>query len=474
MAIHVEATGRDAHHVAEAAFKAVGRALRARSRAEGAGLPSTKGAAVKVAICDYGAGNVRSVEIAFAAARRRARRRRRRRRSRRAAGRRLGARRRWPGCARAGSTRRCASAVADGRPVLGICLGLQLALERDGGGRRRRRARPRCPGRAVRLREGRVPRIGWAEVDDRGAFYFAHSYAAETPCATAWSEGIVAEARSGSFLGCSSTRRRAAPRARATSACSRRRDPSPAPDPVPRRRRRPRRQGRRFQGLRDVGDPVELGAAYSDARRRRARLPRRQGDARGARDARRRSSRASPSGSRSRSRSAAASARVADADALLARRRRQGRGQLGGARAARARSPSWPSGSARRPSSSRSTPSGGRVRSRAGHDRDGARARSSGRARPRSAARARSCSRRSTPTARATGYDLELTRGGRRRGVGAGDRVGRRRRRAATSPRRSRSRRRRCSRRSCTRIPTRLASLRDELRALGVPLRDAA
>ena len=42
-AIHVEATGRDAHHVAEAAFKAVGRALRVAVRAEGAGLPSTKG-----------------------------------------------------------------------------------------------------------------------------------------------------------------------------------------------------------------------------------------------------------------------------------------------------------------------------------------------------------------------------------------------------------------------------------------------
>jgi histidinol-phosphate aminotransferase/imidazoleglycerol-phosphate dehydratase/histidinol-phosphatase len=41
--IHVEATGRDAHHVAEAAFKAVGRALRVAVRPEGAGLPSTKG-----------------------------------------------------------------------------------------------------------------------------------------------------------------------------------------------------------------------------------------------------------------------------------------------------------------------------------------------------------------------------------------------------------------------------------------------
>ena len=58
------------------------------------------------------------------------------------------------------------------------------------------------PGRAVRLGDGRVPRMGWANVDGLGDFYFAHSYAASTPCATAWSEGIVAEARSGSFIGC--------------------------------------------------------------------------------------------------------------------------------------------------------------------------------------------------------------------------------------------------------------------------------
>jgi imidazoleglycerol phosphate dehydratase HisB len=42
-AIHVEATGRDAHHVAEAAFKAVGRSLRTAVRRESAELPSTKG-----------------------------------------------------------------------------------------------------------------------------------------------------------------------------------------------------------------------------------------------------------------------------------------------------------------------------------------------------------------------------------------------------------------------------------------------
>jgi histidinol-phosphate/aromatic aminotransferase/cobyric acid decarboxylase-like protein/imidazoleglycerol phosphate dehydratase HisB len=43
LALHVESTGSDEHHVAEAAFKAVGRALRTAVRAEGKGIPSTKG-----------------------------------------------------------------------------------------------------------------------------------------------------------------------------------------------------------------------------------------------------------------------------------------------------------------------------------------------------------------------------------------------------------------------------------------------
>ncbi len=89
--------------------------------------------------------------------------------------------------------------VAAGLPVLGICLGLQLALdwsEEDGGVD----GLGLLPGRAVRLRRGRVPRIGWAEVDG-DAYYFAHSYAVETPAASAWSEGVVAETRAGSFVG---------------------------------------------------------------------------------------------------------------------------------------------------------------------------------------------------------------------------------------------------------------------------------
>jgi len=155
---------------------------------------------VRIAICAYGAGNVRSVELAFE---------------------RLGAsvvddvggadiavlpgvgaaRAAMAGLRDRGHDEALRTRVAAGRPVLGICLGLQLALEwtgEDGGVE----GLGLLPGRAVRLAQGRVPRIGWAEVDDRGAFYFAHSYAAVSPCATAWSEGVVAELRSGSFVGC--------------------------------------------------------------------------------------------------------------------------------------------------------------------------------------------------------------------------------------------------------------------------------
>jgi glutamine amidotransferase len=155
---------------------------------------------VNVAICEYGAGNVRSVELAV---------------------RRLGAdvvrdvagadvavlpgvgsaAAAMAGLRERGHDRALRERFDDGRPILGICLGLQLALEwtEEGGGVA---GLGLLPGHAVRLREGRVPRMGWARVDGSDTFYFAHSYAAETTCATAWSEGVVAEARLGSFVGC--------------------------------------------------------------------------------------------------------------------------------------------------------------------------------------------------------------------------------------------------------------------------------
>lgn len=43
LAIHVDSCGRDEHHVAEAAYKAIGRALRAALAPAGSGIPSTKG-----------------------------------------------------------------------------------------------------------------------------------------------------------------------------------------------------------------------------------------------------------------------------------------------------------------------------------------------------------------------------------------------------------------------------------------------
>jgi imidazole glycerol phosphate synthase glutamine amidotransferase subunit len=160
---------------------------------------------VRVAVCDYGAGNVSSVLAAFA---------------------RLGADvciaetptavteaglAVLPGVGSAASAmavlrergldEALRERVAGGGPTLGICLGLQLALERsdeDGGVQ----GLGLLPGRAVRLRDGRLPRIGWAQVEPGGeAYYFAHSYAAETPSVSATSEGIVAEARSDSFVG---------------------------------------------------------------------------------------------------------------------------------------------------------------------------------------------------------------------------------------------------------------------------------
>ena len=158
---------------------------------------------MKVAVCDYGAGNVRSVLAAFA---------------------RLGAEvcvaetpsevaaadlAVLPGVGSAASAmtilrergldEALRARVAGGKATLGICLGLQLALEHseeDGGVD----GLGILAGRSVRLTEGRVPRMGWAEVDGT-AYYFAHSYAAETPTATASSEGIVAEARVNAFLG---------------------------------------------------------------------------------------------------------------------------------------------------------------------------------------------------------------------------------------------------------------------------------
>jgi cyclase len=222
--------------------------------------------ALRVAICRYGAGNVRSVELALA---------------------RVGceidasaeadvadadlvvlpgvgsARSAMAGLRDRGLDVELRDRVAAGRPVLGICLGLQLALDwtdEDGGVP----GLGLAPGRAVRLTSGRVPRMGWAALDadpEGPAYYFAHSYAAESPATTARSEGVAVEVRAGSFVGCQF---------------------HPLPGGAARRGRRPAGglmplprlipcldvadgrvvKGVNFDGLRDVGHPVELAAAY--------------------------------------------------------------------------------------------------------------------------------------------------------------------------------------------------------------------
>lgn len=190
---------------------------------------------MRVAICRYGAGNVRSVQLALE---------------------RAGcsvesgpdaditgadlvvlpgvgsARSAMQGLVERGLDAALRERVDSGRPVLGICLGLQLALDwtdEDGGVA----SLGLVPGRAIRLTEGRVPRMGWAPLDiepdsplatgrvtdpaatrasradvgaelspANGTYYYAHSYAAESPFSTAWSEGVAVEVRFGAFVGC--------------------------------------------------------------------------------------------------------------------------------------------------------------------------------------------------------------------------------------------------------------------------------
>lgn len=90
---------------------------------------------------------------------------------------------------------------ADEGQILGICLGMQLALdasEEDGGVEGLGLLR----GQAVRLVADRVPRLGWAIVEPWGdAYYFAHSFAAQSPDVIATCDGITVAVQHGSFLG---------------------------------------------------------------------------------------------------------------------------------------------------------------------------------------------------------------------------------------------------------------------------------
>jgi len=108
------------------------------------------------------------------------------------------------------------AAIADGLPVLGICLGMQLLF--DGSEEGAGRGLGVVPGRVRKLRSGRVPQIGWNELESVGdrlferaklsTAYFANSYVCEptdTANAIAWAthdtDRFVAAIRVGRTVG---------------------------------------------------------------------------------------------------------------------------------------------------------------------------------------------------------------------------------------------------------------------------------
>jgi imidazole glycerol-phosphate synthase subunit HisH len=73
-----------------------------------------------------------------------------------------------------GATEALAQQLKDGRPAVGICLGMQLlfdASEEDAGA-----GLGVVPGNVTRLSARRVPHMGWSTVEGEGLMYFAHSY----------------------------------------------------------------------------------------------------------------------------------------------------------------------------------------------------------------------------------------------------------------------------------------------------------
>ena len=215
--IHVEASGRDAHHVAEAAFKAVGRALRAAVRVEGAGFRRRR------ACCEGRDLRVRGRQRAVGRARVSPARRRADRRDVDDADLAV-----LPGV---GSARAAMAGLRErghdlalrerGSPRAGRSSGSASACSSRSRRPRRTAAWPGSgcfPAERCACATGRVPRMGWAEVDGAARSTSRTRTPPRRRAATAWSEGIVAEVRSGSFFGCqfhpekSGDARRALPR----------------------------------------------------------------------------------------------------------------------------------------------------------------------------------------------------------------------------------------------------------------------
>ena len=194
--------------------------------------------APRIAILDYGMGNLRSVEKALEHVGARATitsdaaERARRRRPHPARRRRLpegdGAR------ARAGAGRADRRAPRAGVPILGICLGLQLLFELDDRAGRRRRASGCSRARSPSSRPAglKVPHIGWSPVrweresrltdgiESETPFYFVHSFAprpgARPSCSAPPPTAPASPARPSATTSSASS---STPRSRAPPAC---------------------------------------------------------------------------------------------------------------------------------------------------------------------------------------------------------------------------------------------------------------
>ena len=244
---------------------------------------------MKVVLADYGAGNLRSVCSALARAGEqpvvsrtiRQRSPARRSRSSRASG---TSPRAAEGLGPLAEVLR--DRVAAGRPVFGICVGLQVLFERERRGRRGSRS-ARRPGVQARRADGSAHGLERARRAPglRASSTVSTARTSTSPTAmrcsrtttTSWSPGSTTPARwsppsrTASSPESSSIPSGAAP---PEPACSRTCcDGQEAPDSLPRRRRRPRRQGRALRVAARRRRSGRARPALLGRRRRRARLP---------------------------------------------------------------------------------------------------------------------------------------------------------------------------------------------------------
>ena len=201
MAVHVRVlSGRDPHHLVEAQFKAFARAFRDAVALDPreTGVPSTKGTLwgdPSVVVLDYGSGNVRSAVRALERAGASVDLTADRAAAEAADGLVVPGVGAFAACM-AGlravqGPRTIGRRLAGGRPVLGICVGMQVLFARGVEHGVETEGCDEWPGVVERLQAPVVPHMGWntVEVPDGSRlfagvegerFYFVHSYAARS------------------------------------------------------------------------------------------------------------------------------------------------------------------------------------------------------------------------------------------------------------------------------------------------------